>query len=258
MRGLAKFISTAEMRTTNPFDLFYLSIYRFFTAPGSARRTALGIMVRQIFFTGAQAIVMFLLTGLFVGGAIVLEVSTVLTKVGITEVIGKILTTAVVRELGPLLTALMIAARSGTAIAAEISSMIVNEEYDSIISMGIDPLVFIVFPRVAGVSIASFFLTFYFVAASIFGGFLLTYLIVGTPYGVLLENFMSSLGYFDIFIGFTKSIFFGSASAIVPISMAMKVSSSPTEVPVATMKAVVSSVFLIFFMNIVLDVIIYI
>ncbi len=255
---MSRFISTAEVRVTNPFDLFFLSVYRFFRAPKSARRIAIEIMLKQIFFTGAQAIAMFTLTGLFVGGAVVLEVATVLTKVGITEAIGKILTTAVVRELGPLLTALMIAARSGTAIAAEISSTIVNEEYDSIVSMGIDPLVFIVFPRIAGVSIASFFLTFYFIAAGIFGGFLLVFLLVGTPYDVLLENFVSSLSYLDIFIGFIKGLFFGAIAAIIPISRAMKVSNSPTEVPVATMKAVVSSIFVIFLMNAVFDVVIYI
>jgi len=110
------------------------------------------------------------------GAVSIIELFSQLSKFGAIEFIGKILNVVLIRELGPMITAFIVAARSGSAITAEISTMKVNEEVDALELLGIDPLKFIVFPRIIGVSISLIFLYIYFATIGIFGGFFIYYL----------------------------------------------------------------------------------
>ena len=140
--------------------------------PAQGFRTILRVTAGQIYFTGWQAIPLISVLALACGGLVILQSGANLTLFGGSQMIGNLLVVIVVRELGPLMTALVVIARSGTAVASEVGNMRANREIEALESMGINPLIFIVFPRVLGGVISVVCLSFYFTLIALIGGFL--------------------------------------------------------------------------------------
>ena len=113
------------------------------------------ITLRQIYFTGVEALKVVILVSLALGTVTIVEVGTQLSFLGGgIEFIVPVLVLVMFRELGPLLTAIIVIGRSGTAIATELGNMVIAQELDAIQAMGINPIYFIVTPRILGVTIA--------------------------------------------------------------------------------------------------------
>lgn len=233
--------------------LIIYSLLAPFEAKPGARSISMKIATQQVFFTGAQAFWIVVLLSIAIGATVVIQFGSFLPLLGAEELLGKIMTVVILRELSPLVIALVVVARSGTAIATEIGNMTVNEEVHSIIITGMDPLLIVVFPRIAGVTVALFLLTVYFSIFAIFGGVALAYLLTGTPPSVYIQYILASLNFWDISALTIKSLIFGLICASVPVYYGFTIRPFPTEVPKGVTKAVVVSLILIFVSNVLIS-----
>jgi phospholipid/cholesterol/gamma-HCH transport system permease protein len=213
------------------------------------------VFYKQIYFTGIQALMPVSIIGALIGIVIITQVTNI---IGTNPVlIGRVLVWTVVRELGPLLAAIIIIARSSSAVASELGSMRVNKEVDSLMVMGIEPLDYLVVPRVLGTSISVVILTFYFQAMAIGGGMLISSIIVNVPIFSQIKSIFSALGVFEIFISILKSLVFGLIIATSSCYHGLGVRESITEIPRATSSAVMQSLSLIFVSNVLITLVSY-
>lgn len=229
--------------------LFVYSLSGAFSPDRRGNRLVAGVLKKQIFFTGSNAFAIIGTIALLLGVVVIIQTVTALSQFGIETMIGQILNIVILRELGPILTAIIILGRSGTAIATEIGNMTVSHEIEAIESMGIDPLKFIVFPRVWGGIISMICLNVYFSAVGILGGFMVAQLFLSIPFGRFLEIISTSIGITDLLIALLKSVAFGAVISTTSIYHGFKINLSSTEVPQAVTKTVVSSLIFIFILN---------
>ena len=203
------------------------------------------VLYRQIYFTGVQVLGTVALIGALLGIVIIAEVASLIGSNA--ELTGKILVWIVVRELGPLLTATLIVARSCTAVASELGSMKLNDEVTHLFTMGIDPYGYLLVPRILGMTVAVVFLTIYFQFCAIAGGILLSsQLFVDIQFLRHLQGIFAELSLLDIGISLFKSLVFGLLIAAISCYHGFRVRSSLTEIPQVTAVAVMQSLFFMF------------
>lgn len=201
------------------------------------------VFYRQIYFTGIEALAKVSVIGALIGIVIITQVSNI---VGTNPLlIGKILVWTVIRELGPLFAAILIIARSATAITSELGSMKAGGEIDSLRSMGISPLDYLIVPRVAGTVMCVLILSFYFQGAAVMGGLFVSSSLTGTAIMPLLNGIFSVVSLFEIAIAFFKSLVFGMVIAAVSCYNGLRVKGSITEIPQVTSFAVIQSLTLV-------------
>jgi phospholipid/cholesterol/gamma-HCH transport system permease protein len=147
--------------------------------------------------------------------------------------------------------------RSGTAIAAELGNMIVAHELEAIRIMGINPIYFIVTPRIIGVTIAVICLTVYFNAVALLGGFVVSKLIFPADLPVFLRELMVSLTATDLVFGILKSAAFGLLIALTCTYHGLTVRYSSIEVPQVATRGVVSAILSIILFNVLLTLLFY-
>ncbi len=238
--------------------LFTESIKVIFTEKGLGGKVVWGVALRQILFTGVEALKIITVISLLLGGAVIIEAYTQIPKVGGQSLIGTILVVVVVRELAPLLTAFIIIGRSGTAISTEIGYMMLNHEVQAIEMMGINPLRFIVMPRIIGMAAAIFCLSFYFNVVALFGGYVFARLIVDYPFAAYLTDLGGVLGFWDVAISGIKCLLFGLAVATICCYKGFSVKFSFTEIPQVTTKAVVMCIYVCFVVNVLITALFFI
>lgn len=220
----------------------YLSFRAALLDQAQGIRTVFGVVSAQIYFTGWQAMPLISVLAVAIGGVVILQSSAQLTLLGGWEAIGNIMVLVVVRELAPLIVALVVIARSGTAVASEIGNMRVNREIEALESMGIHPLSFIVFPRIAGGVISVVCLTFYFILIALIGGYFVTQFLNEMPFGFYLESLSQAMAKEDVWIFVLKSFFSGMIIFTICCYQGLQVKQASFEVPVVTIKAVVNSI----------------
>jgi len=219
----------------------------FLSALGYAfalHRQALGLFFRgrittpvlraQIYFTGVEALPILALIALGIGAAVIVQGVNLLPRFGQGELAYRILILVITRELGPLLTALIIAARSGSAITTELGNMVVDHEIEAYVAAGINPLQHIAVPRVIGVTLAMVFLNLYFSLFGLFGSCFLASLIHGLPLREYLGNLVLVMTAGDILSSVLKSLVFGIILSTVSTYYGFKVEGAVTEVPQKT------------------------
>jgi len=237
--------------------LFWKSILSIFKLHPYTRKVIWSNTVKQILFTGVDGLFVISSVSALLGMVIIIQAYTLLPGLG-GDLVASLLVLVIVRELGPILTAFIIIGRSGTAVATEIGNMKVSHEIDALHSMGIDPIRFIVAPRLLGMIISMSLLGIYFDVVGILGGFVVAQLQINLPFDTFLQNMLQAIRIEDIYIGLVKNAFFGIAISIVSCYQGMQVRISITEVPQRTTKAVVGSIFFCFFFNIIFTVAFYI
>jgi len=161
------------------------------------------------------------------------------------------LDSVIVRELGPLLTAFVVIARSGSAISAEIATMMVNEEISALEMLGIDTLYLVVFPRIMGACMALMVLTVYFIAMGLLGGFCMGNIYAGLTFNDFQTYITREISFVDILGAVLKSAVFGVFIAAISIYYGFQAFSS-TQIPQVTTKAVVSSISMLFILDIIM------
>ena len=174
------------------------------------RRKQFREIVDQIYYIGARSSLIVLLVGLFTGMVLGLQLFYTLVKFGSVGDLGSAISLTLVREMGPVLTAIMIAARAGSGIAAEIGILRISEQVDALYTMGVDPVRYLISPRIAASIISFPLLTAFFDFIGIIGGYLTGVLLLGTNGGTYFYRVQSSLDMVDIRGGFIKALVFGA------------------------------------------------
>ena len=139
--------------------------------PRRWRRTVHGVFARQILFSGVESIRFILILAVLVGISVVVQLDVWTGKIGQSQALGKLLVVVVARELAPLLANLVLIVRSGSAIATELGLMKVGGEVRLLEAQGIDPLSFLVMPRVLAVAVSAFCLTVIFILVAFVSGY---------------------------------------------------------------------------------------
>jgi len=235
--------------TSRVLLMVYVSMRATLLDQAQGMRTIFSVISAQIYFTGFQALPLITVLALASGGVVILQSSSNLHFFGGTQMIGNLLVAIIVRELGPLMTALVVIARSGTAVASEVGNMRANREIEALEAMGINPLSFIVFPRLIGGVISVICLSFYFTAMALIGGFMLTKLLQDLPTSFYLDSLANALAFEDVWLFLLKNTFSGMIIFVVCCYQGLSVKRSPTEVPIATTQAVVNSIIYVVIFN---------
>jgi len=237
--------------------LLYLAFKEIVAEREKGFSLVLEITLRQIYFTGVEALKVVTLVSLALGTIVIVEVGSQMALMGGVPFISTILVVVIIRELGPLLTAIIVIGRSGTAIAAELGNMIVAHELEAIRVMGINPVYFIVTPRIIGVTIAVICLTIYFNAVALLGGFVVSKLILPADLPVFLRELMVSLTVTDLVLAILKSAAFGLLIALTCTYHGLTVRYSSIEVPQVATRGVVSAILSIVIFNVLLTLLFY-
>ncbi|ULQ59058.1 ABC transporter permease [Brucepastera parasyntrophica] len=199
------------------------------------------ILTMQILFTFVEALGISSLLALGIGAAVNAIGIPFLASLSQDKLIYPLLIAIITRELGPLLTAFIIIARSATAIATEIAGMVISHEVEAYISVGIDPVEHIGVPRFLGVTISLFLLNIYFSLFGLGGSFLVAQLFSSMSAADYFDNLLQVLTLSDILVTLVKSITFGMIISIIALVRGFSVERASTEVPVAGLKAVGST-----------------
>jgi phospholipid/cholesterol/gamma-HCH transport system permease protein len=196
---------------------------------------------------GSLSIVM--LSGISTGGVLALQSSATLAAFGATAVTGQFVSIIMIRELGPVLTGIMVAGRNSSSMASELGSMVVTEQIDAMRALGVDPIRKLVTPRIFASIAMLFFLTIVADACSILGGSLVT----------VFMNHQNGMQYFsmawehlrlpDIVQGLVKPLFYGYILSSVGCFCGMRTSGGTQGVGRSTIQAVVTSSVLILFVD---------
>jgi phospholipid/cholesterol/gamma-HCH transport system permease protein len=221
------------------------------------RKTNLVVLTRQILFTGVEALPIISFVALGIGGLIILQGYNILSSFGQGNWIHLILVSVVIRELSGIFTALIVIARSGTAISTELGNMVVNHEIDLLKSFNISPISYLVTSRVLGVIIAMFILTIYFNIIAVLGGWFFSSMFSTIDFMSFMSEFANTVKISDITISILKSVVFGFVIAMMSCYQGLQVSFALTEVPQRTIKAVVQAMVLVIFFDVLLTVVFY-
>jgi phospholipid/cholesterol/gamma-HCH transport system permease protein len=210
------------------------------------------VILRQIFFTGNEAFKIIMVVSLAVSLAIISQMSNV-TDAGRGSLIGKVFVWIVVREIAPLITALIVIARSGSAIAIEIGQMKLKGEIEAIETLGIPAEHYLLMPRIFGVGIALLILNIYFSLLAVSSGLFVASIGWNIPLSLVKQGIISVLSLNELLLSCVKSLLFGLLIASVGCRAGLKVGDSITQIPQAGTKAVMLSLILIFVVDVLLS-----
>ncbi len=166
-------------------------------------------VIKQLHFIGARSIFVILFTGAFTGMVLSLQGYYTLRKFGSEGLLGSAVALSLIRELGPVLTALMVIGRAGSAITAEIGIMRNSEQIDALECMAIDPYKFLIVPKFIAGIISLPLLTFIFDVVGILGGLIVGVALLGVNEGTYFQGMYASVEWQDIYMGIVKSTIFG-------------------------------------------------
>jgi phospholipid/cholesterol/gamma-HCH transport system permease protein len=166
-------------------------------------------ITKQVYVIGALSIFVILFTGAFTGMVLGLQGYNTLKKFGSEGLLGSAVALSLIRELGPVLAALMVTGRAGSAICAEIGIMRNSEQIDALECMAIDPHKYIVAPKFIATIISMPLLTAIFNVVGIFGGYLVGVKLLGSNEGAYFASMYKDVEFDDVYMGFVKSLCFG-------------------------------------------------
>ena len=232
------------------FGFFWLIIRESFRL-NTQRGVGWRMVVMQILFTGVNALAIILLISLSLGAVIIFE-GAQLFSLGQNSLLYTILITIITRELGPLLTAFIVMARSGVAIATELSNMVISQEIEAYMAVGINPISYLVVPRFLGVTVSMVALTIFFSIAGLAGAWIVVQFVQPLPAGEYFTNLLLHLSLTDLTASLVKGLVFGMVIAVVSSYHGFQAKQSSTEVPVLVIKAVGRGFALLIVVNVII------
>jgi len=214
----------------------------------AGRWVMLRVLINQIRFTALQAIGLVAFLAAILAFLVISQSIRQLGRFGAVDNLGTIMVVAVIRELGPLLTALIVVSRSGTAIAAEMATNRVMGEVTALEAMGIDPYIYLVLPRMLGAIVSVATLMVVFDAVALLSGY-----VAATTNGMALSRYtaivLRTLSAKDVWLTLAKGVFFGAAVALFCSYHGLAVKAGPTEIPQAVTRGVVATIVAIFVLS---------
>lgn len=182
-------------------------LYAIFTIVRSPCRPIL--IVKQLSFIGAKSFFVIFLTAAFTGMVLGLQGYYTLTKFGSEGMLGSVVALSLIRELGPVLSALMVTGRAGSAITAEIGIMRITEQIDALEVMALEPFKYLMSPKILGAVMALPLLCAIFDVIGIYGGYLVGVKLMGVNPGAYFHEMEKSVAWKDVYSGIMKSVSFG-------------------------------------------------
>ncbi|MBP9721659.1 MAG: lipid asymmetry maintenance ABC transporter permease subunit MlaE [Gammaproteobacteria bacterium] len=228
--------------------LLFMSIFHF-----PNYRKGFPLLVKQLYAVGVLSLPIILAASFFIGMVLGLQGYTILVKYGADETVGQLIALSLVRELGPVVGALLFAGRAGSALTAEIGHMKATEQLSSLQMMGIDPIHRIVTPRFWAGFYSLPLLTVIFNIVAIWGGFLVAVEWLGLDSGSFWSNMRAAVDFKeDVFNGIIKSLFFSFVVTWVALYQGLQAAPTSEGISMATTRTVVFSSLLILSLDFVL------
>jgi phospholipid/cholesterol/gamma-HCH transport system permease protein len=206
-------------------------------------------MVQQADLIGVGSLPIVVLIGFFTGAVLAVQSANTLQRFGSITLIGQLVALSMVRELGPVLTGILVAGRNSSGMASELGSMIVTEQIDAMRALGTDPMKKLVTPRVVSTVFMLFFLTILSDLVGLAGGLMVSKILLRLDARQYWNNAWQSLVFQDVFMGLVKPVLFGFIVATVGCYYGMTARGGTQGVGRATTQAVVTASVLIVIVN---------
>lgn len=229
--------------------LFFKAVASLFSRSRNFKTDSRNIIM-QTFFTGVEIFpILFVVATLF-GTIVIIEVISMMGKMGFSDVVGSLIVVVIIRELGPILTAFLIAGRSGSSLTTYIGSMVINSEVDALATMGVDPIRFLVMPGLIGGCIALFIMNIFFSLSAICGGYLVTkgaVLLSGNMINIQLtwsylsHEILEAISMTDFVFIIVKPLVFGAIITTNACYQALNITRDVRQVPKAVSRSVIKS-----------------
>jgi len=197
------------------------------------------IIFKQLEFIGVNSTLIIVLTGLFTGAVLALQAGKAFRLFNAEAATGSLVALSLLRELGPVMTALMLAARCGSAMAAEIGTMRVTQQIDALRVMSVDPVSYLITPRILATTIMSPLLCIIFSICGNFGGFIVAVGVLEVNDATYLDKIQQYVDMDDLWNGLVKAVVFGVIIAVVGCRKGFTTSGGAEGVGRATTEAVV-------------------
>lgn len=239
---------TGVESVTDIFGLFFRLVRSVGLRFGN-RRLVVRELAQQIYRIGACGWPAVAITALLLGLAIIVYVSAQLKRIQAGELVGYLLVVLVVRELGPIFTALLVLLRSGAAMIVEIGSMVVDREIESLELIGVEPEIYLGAPRFWGLIISLVILYGIFLGSAILGGYLFGQLLAAIFWQDLWLSFLNALRWQDLVIGWGKIVLFGLSLGTVAVYYGLKTEERLESLVEQTSKGTVTALFFLGILN---------
>ncbi len=222
------------------------SFYWAFLAPALGKRgLRRELFSRQLVFVGNESLFITALVSFSVGAVLALQAAYQLRRFGAIVYTGGLVSVSMARELGPVVTAIVIAGRVGASVTAQLGTMKVEEEIDALRTMGIPPVPYLIVPRILAIAVMLPSLTILGLAVGILGGFFIGTFGLGISSGLYLQESFDALVPKDIWTGFVKSFVFALIIGLISTYKGISVSGGAEGVGRATTQSVVFSIIAI-------------
>ncbi len=211
------------------------------------------LVMREVYFTGVLSLIIIIVSGLFVGMVLGLQGYQTLQRYGATESIGVLVALSLVRELGPVVAALLFASRAGSAITAEIGLMKTTEQLTAMDMMAVSPMARVIAPRFWAGIISMPILSLLFSAMGVFGGYIVGVVLIGVDNGAFWSQMQAAVDFrYDVLNGLVKSFVFGIAVPVIATFEGYDAPPTAEGVSGATTRTVVTSALVILALDLVL------
>lgn len=252
--GLVRWADGAREMLFLIADTFYWALVGPFAR---LRGAPAGEMTRQTILLGSRAFGIIALLAFLIGLTLALLSAHQLRQFGANIFAANLVAIAMAREMGPIMTAIIVAGRSGSAIAAEIATMKVTEEVDALSAMGFSPVRFLVVPKLYAVTLTQPLLTIVSVAFGILGGMVIAAAALGVPPQAFLRQATGALALKDVSTGLLKSLVFGWIILVVSAHCGLRTRGGAEEVGFSTTRSVVVSIFAVIIVDCIFSLIFY-
>ncbi len=202
------------VRTFGAFQLFFLRLVRH--APRMLLRRP-GLVIKQVYNTGALSLVIIMVCGFFVGGVLALQGYANMARVNMEDSVGMLVALALIKELGPVITALLFAGRAGTALASEIGLMKATDQLSAMEMMAVNPVRRVLVPRFLGGVIAMPLLVAIFNCIGLYGAHVVSINLLEVDVGAFYQQMQSTVKLIDIQEGIFKSVIFGIVASLIAV-----------------------------------------
>jgi phospholipid/cholesterol/gamma-HCH transport system permease protein len=199
------------------------------------------LLVPQIYNAGARSLIIIMLSGLFVGMVLGLQGYDLLQRFGSVDALGTAVALGLLKELAPVVTALLFAGRAGTALTSEIGLMRATDQLTAMEIMAVDPLRYVAAPRFLGGVLAMPLLTAIFSVVGLYGAQLIGVQLLGVDKGAFWSQMQGSVGLRNVTEGVVKSVVFGIACSLIAVHEGYNAAPTAEGVALATTRTVVAS-----------------
>ena len=209
-----------------------------------------GLVIEQLFYLGSRSVVIIAVSGLFVGMVLGLQGYYTLSTFGATQSLGQLVALSLMRELGPVVTALLFAGRAGTSLTAEIGLMKAGEQLSAMEMMAVNPIQRVLAPRFWAGVIAMPILGAIFTAVGIIGSYLVGVILIGVDEGSFWSQMQSGVDVWkEVGNGTIKSLVFGIAVTFIALFQGYQAQPTPEDVSGATTRTVVISSLMVWWLD---------